>query len=229
MAEVQLRLGAQVNSAASLDRTRIIVNTTLSHHYLLWSSWCMTKLISHTCGKISCRPVWYLASITNSRIPKLFLATTALWVSSSITSGQYVLNKNGDRKRLGSENNGMEGNTSSSHIQWHRWYKKFKTSGVSRMLLFSTRREGNEARRPHICGRPCVSKINSERKNSKSCRTQNTPRKTQQQPGDHANFETAGEETRHTRQPILTRFYISRVCGNRPRTDHAITKYHERV
>ena len=34
------------------------------------------------------------------------------------------------------------------------------------MLLFSTRREGNEARRPHICGRPCVSKINSERKNS---------------------------------------------------------------
>ena len=37
--------------------------------------------------------------------------------------------------------------------------------------------------------------------------TQNTPPKPQQ-PGDRLPLETVCEETRHTRQPILSRFHI---------------------
>ena len=66
----------------------------------------MTKHISHTCGR-SCRPARYLPSSTHSHTSKRCLAT-ALRVSSSITTGHYVLNKDVDPKRLGSENNTMK-------------------------------------------------------------------------------------------------------------------------
>ena len=52
----------------------------------------MTKHISHTCGRRSCWPVRYLSSSTHSHSSERYLAT-ALWVSSSITTGHYVLNK----------------------------------------------------------------------------------------------------------------------------------------
>ena len=39
-----------------------------------------------------------------------------------------------------------------------------------------------------------------------------------QQPGDRDHLETACDETRPTREPMLARFlHKSRVCGNRPR------------
>ena len=47
--------------------------------------------------------------------------------------------------------------------------------------------------------------------------TQNTPRNPQP-PGHRDQLETARDETRPTRQPILARFlHISRVCRNQPR------------
>ena len=63
----------------------------------------MIEHISHTCGRRSCRPARYLSSSTNSQISKRCLAT-ALRASSSITTGHYVLDKDVDPKRLGSEN-----------------------------------------------------------------------------------------------------------------------------
>ena len=53
--------------------------------------------------------------------------------------------------------------------------------------------------------------------------TQNTARNPQQ-PGDRVQLETACEEPRYTREPILSRFHRSRVCGNRPRSALAISK-----
>ena len=47
--EVQPRVAAQVNSAVSLDRTRL-VNITFSHNF--FCSRYMTKHISHTCGTV---------------------------------------------------------------------------------------------------------------------------------------------------------------------------------
>ena len=111
IAEVQPRLAAQVNVAVSLDRTGM-VNITFSHH-LFCSSCYMTKHISHTCGRRSCRPARYLSSSAHSQISKRCLAT-ALRVSSSITTRHHVLNKDVDPKRPGSENN--KGNTTSSHL-----------------------------------------------------------------------------------------------------------------
>ena len=64
------------------------------------------KQISHTCGR-SCRPARYLSSSTHSHISELCHAT-ALRVSSTITTGHYVLNKDVNPKRLGSENNAMK-------------------------------------------------------------------------------------------------------------------------
>ena len=49
----------------------------------------------------------YLSGSTHSRFSTRCLAT-ALRVSSSITTGHYVLNKDVDPKRLGSENNAMK-------------------------------------------------------------------------------------------------------------------------
>ena len=106
------RIAAQVNSAVSLDRTGM-VNITFSHH--LFCCWYMTKNISHTCARRSCRPARYLSSSTDSHTSKRCLAT-ALRVSSSITTGHYVLNKDVDPKRLGSENNAMKENATSSHL-----------------------------------------------------------------------------------------------------------------
>ena len=64
----------------------------------------MTKHISHTCARRSCRPARYLSSSTHSHTSERFLAT-ALRVSSSITTGHNVLNKEVGPKRLGSSIN----------------------------------------------------------------------------------------------------------------------------
>ena len=116
-AEVQPRLVAQVNSAVSLDRT-CMVNITFSRHFFS-SWWYMTKHTSRTCGRWSCRPARYLSSSTHSHTSEWCLAT-ALRVSSSITTGQYVLNKDVDPKRLGSEKNAMK-EAQRAHTYWHRW------------------------------------------------------------------------------------------------------------
>ena len=76
----------------------------ISHYHHFFCSWHTTKHISHSCGRRSCRPGRYLSSSTHSHISEQCLAT-ALRVSSSITTGHYVLNKDVDPKRLGSENN----------------------------------------------------------------------------------------------------------------------------
>ena len=115
-AEVQPWLAAQVNSAVSLDRTRM-VNITFSHN--VSCSWYMTE-IPHTCGRRSSKPARYVSSSTDSQISKRCLAT-ALRVSSSTTTGHYVLNKDVGPKRLGSENNAMK-ETQQAHTEWHRWY-----------------------------------------------------------------------------------------------------------
>ena len=52
----------------------------------------MTKHISHTCGRRSCRTARYLLNSSHSHISERCLAT-ALRVSSSITTGRYALNK----------------------------------------------------------------------------------------------------------------------------------------
>ena len=104
-ADVQPGLTAQVNGAVSLHRT-CMVNVTFCHHF--FCSWtCMTNYISHTCGRRSCRPARYLPISTHSHISWRCLAT-AIRVSSSITTGHYVLNKDVDLRRLGSENNAMK-------------------------------------------------------------------------------------------------------------------------
>ena len=76
----------------------------------------MTKHISHTCGRRSCRPTRYLSSSTQP-----YFRTTALRVSSSTTTGHYVLNKDVDPKRLGSESNAIK-EAQQSHTSWHSWY-----------------------------------------------------------------------------------------------------------
>ena len=67
---------------------------------------------------------------------------------------------------------------------------------------------------------------NRLKKNMIFRRTQNTPRNPQQ-PGDRDQLETACDETRPTRSPILARFRRSRVCASRPRTALAISKNDE--
>ena len=66
--QVEPRLAAQINTAVSLDRTRM-VNMTSSHHFFCswYSGVYMTKHISHTCGRRSCRPARYLSSSTHSQ------------------------------------------------------------------------------------------------------------------------------------------------------------------
>ena len=118
-AEVQPRLAAQVSSAVSLDRTRMVNITFFSHHFLgYWHI--MTKHISHTCGRRSCRPARYLSSSTHSQISKRCVATALRWVSSSITTGHYVLKKDVDPKRLGSENNVTK--EAQAQTWWQRRY-----------------------------------------------------------------------------------------------------------
>ena len=112
-ADVKSRLAAQVNSAVNLDRT-CMVNTTFSRHFFFCSWKYMTKHISHTCDRI-CRPARYLSSSTHSHIPERCLATTALRVSSSTTTGRYVLNKRRGSKASGFRKQCHEGGTTSSH------------------------------------------------------------------------------------------------------------------
>ena len=65
--------------------------------------------------------------------------------------------------------------------------------------------------------------IEKKKEKKKIRPTQNTPRNPQQ-PGDRDHLETAIDETRPTRLPILARFHRFRVCGNRLRTALAISK-----
>ena len=71
-----------------------------------------------------------------------------------------------------------------------------------------------------------ASRVHSKKKNkqkeTKSRRTQNTPR-SPQQPGDRDHLETARDETRPTGQPVLPHFSKSRVSGNRTRPPLAIS------
>ena len=132
-AEVQPRLAAQVNSAVSLNSTCMVI-ITFSHHFC---SWCMTKLFSHTFGRRSCRPARYLSSSTPSHISERCLAT-ALGVSSSITTGHYVLSKDVDPKRLDSENNAMK-EAQRAHTLWHRWYSVEASLAVASCVFFMKR------------------------------------------------------------------------------------------
>ena len=93
----------------------------------------MTKHISQTCARRSCRPARYLPSSTHSHIPERCLAT-ALRASSSITTGHYVLNKAMDPKRLGSENNALKehnklarNDTAGIVLQQHSQYSTLYT------------------------------------------------------------------------------------------------------
>ena len=76
-----------------------------------------------------------------------------------------------------------------------------------------------EVRRPHTCSR-------QTKRKRKSRRTQSTPRNPQW-PGDRDHLETACDETRPPRQPVLARFHRSRVGGNPPRTALAIRENHK--
>ena len=116
---IQPMLAAQVNSAVSLDRTRM-VNITLSHHFC---SCYMTKHISHS------RSARYLSSSTHIHISKRCVAT-ALRVSSSITTGHHVLNKDVDPKRLGSENKKVK-NVSCEHDRLNGWNSICKLRDIS--------------------------------------------------------------------------------------------------
>ena len=94
---------ALVNSAVSLHRTRT-VNITFSR--LFFCSRYMTKHISPpVVEEVRCPRD--IVKHTHSHTSERCLAT-ALRVSASITTGQYVLNKDVDPKRLGSENNAMK-------------------------------------------------------------------------------------------------------------------------
>ena len=65
-AEVQPRLAAQVNTAVSLDRTRMYGEYHVLSSLLLLLIYTrvlsMTKHISHTCGR-SCRPARYICQV----------------------------------------------------------------------------------------------------------------------------------------------------------------------
>ena len=93
------------------------------------------KHISHICGRRSCRPVRYLSSSTHSHLSEQSLAK-ALRLSSSITTGHYVLNKDVDPKRLGSENNAMK-EAQQAHTKWHRWCRCSSTCSSKLYLCFS--------------------------------------------------------------------------------------------
>ena len=76
-------------------------------------------------------------------------------------------------------------------------------------------------------GRVRSKKNKTEKKNQSKIRPAQDIQRYPQQPGDRDNLETARNETRPTRYPILSRFHRYRVCGNRPRTALAIIKNDE--
>ena len=93
-----------------------------------------------------------------------------------------------------------------------------------------TSREVNEARLPRTCSRPCAfeEKKTKKKKHEIPLNTKKTHHEIYpQQPGDRDDLETACDETRPTRSPTFARFYISRGCGNRPRTALALSKNDE--
>ena len=109
-AEVQPRLAAKVNSAVSLDRTRM-VNITLSHHF---SRYTTKHIISHTCGTRSGRHARYLSSRTHS-----YFRAMSCNSSSSVFLNHYATLRT--KQRRGSKASGFrkqchEGSTTSSHV-----------------------------------------------------------------------------------------------------------------
>ena len=122
---------ALVNSAVSLHRTRT-VNITFSR--LFFCSRYMTKHISPpVVEEVRCPRD--IVKHTHSHTSERCLAT-ALRVSASITTGQYVLNKDVDPKRLGSENNAMK-EAQQARTKWHRWYRCSSTCSSKLQLYFS--------------------------------------------------------------------------------------------
>ena len=71
-----------------------------------------------------------------------------------------------------------------------------------------TRKEVDEARRPHTCSRTCSfeDEKNEKVKNRKKTPTENTQRKPYQ-PSDRDHPETAPEKKHPSRSPILARFH----------------------
>ena len=87
----------------------------------------------------------------------------------------------------------------------------------------------NEARRPHTCSRPCAFEktlTKTKPPPTRSRRTKNTPRNPQH-PGDRIRLQTACNDTRSTREPILSRCNSSRVCAKRSRAALATSKNQE--
>ena len=64
----------------------------------------MTKHISHTCGRRRSGP----RDICQAVLTAILLSGVLQQLFSSITTGHYVLSKDVDPKRLGSENNAMK-------------------------------------------------------------------------------------------------------------------------
>ena len=89
---------------------------------------------SQTCGRRSWRPARYLSSSTHSHISKRRLAT-ALRLFSSNTTGHYVLNKDVDPKRLGSENYATK-EAQQARTKWHRWHGCSSTCSSKLYLFF---------------------------------------------------------------------------------------------
>ena len=92
----------------------------------------MTKHISHTCARRSCRPARYLSSSTDSHTSKRCLAT-ALRVSSSITTGHYARGS----KASGFQKQYHEGSTTSSQVETPLVYSCCSTCSSKKYLYFS--------------------------------------------------------------------------------------------
>ena len=104
------------------------------HHFCSFYILRMTKHISHTCGRRSCRPARYLSSSTHSHISKRCLATAQ--VSSSITTRHYALNKDGS-KASGFRKQCHEGSTTSSQVVTPLVYSGCSTCSSKLNLYFS--------------------------------------------------------------------------------------------
>ena len=119
-------------SVVNLDRTRIIVNITFSHHFC---SWYMTKHISHTCGR-SCRPVRYLSSSTHIHVSKRCLATARV---SIITYRTLRTKQRRGFKVSGFWTHCHEGNTTSSHLMTPLLYSSCSTCSSKLCFVFTNR------------------------------------------------------------------------------------------
>ena len=107
------------------------------------------------------------------------------------------------------------------HKKWYTWWGPV---GVS------SRREDWPASLPlHRVDVDCFCSTNLKMQSRAKHEILPHPKHTtkSQKPGDRDHLETACDETRPTRPPILVRFHRARVCGNRPRAALAKSKKHE--